>query len=173
MKRKFGLLLIAVLTYIFWQGISYVYRYFQPMEVVDIIKSNEGFYDYIIVKNPPLNEHDFIRWWQENKAGIQVRYAIPSTRDESGSFTIGVWDIGEGYETDKSGEYKPVFPYLEKYDQTCIMEIVGEERCVEKNNRYANVGRAISGWYSIEFSSGNEYIQNDKGEFVKRKKPER
>ena len=46
-------------------------------------------------------------------------------------------------------------------------------RCLNKENRYADIGKAVSGWHYINFSSGNEYIQNDKGEFVKRKKPER
>ena len=168
MKRKFGLLLIAVLTYIFWQGISYGYRYFQPMEVVDIIKNSQGLSDDIVLNKPLLNELHFIDWWKKNKIIIRDKYQVPDIEQGKKTYSIYVWDIGDGYETDKNGEYKPGF-IPEKYDQICFMELVQEERCVERKNRYAYIAEKDTGWSFIRFSSGNEYVQNDKGEFVKRK----
>lgn len=168
-KLKLKQILALLALTLLWQTISYAVRYFQPMEVVDFIKSKNGHYDFIVLKNPPLNEQNFIQWWLENKESIKEKYDIPSIDSETGSFRIGVWDIAGGYETDKDGEDKPgFFPLLfgDIYEQTCILELPQENRCVEKENRYASIGRAVSGWYYIDFANSNEYIQNDRGEFT-------
>lgn len=178
MKHRFKLLRLLIIAILLWCAGSYSYRYFQPMEVVDIVKSSDGFYDYIVVKNPPLNERRFIRWWQENKETIKAQYDVPSERDD-GVFAIGVWEIGaDGYETDKNGELKG---FNDVYDQTCIMELPHEARCVDKKNFYARIGRARGGWYSIGFAraekyigwgNGNKYIHWGDGHFKKEVKAE-
>lgn len=178
MKRKFKFLHLLIIALLFWQVGSYVHRYFQPMEVVDIVKSADGYFDYLIVKNPPLSERRFIRWWQDNKETIKAQYDVPS-ESKDGVFTIGVWEIGaDGYETDKNGELKG---YFDVYDQVCIMELPYEARCIDKTNRYADIGRAVSGWYYLDFvraekyfgwGNGNDYIHWGDGHFEKVIKPE-
>ncbi|WKU19355.1 DUF943 family protein [Advenella alkanexedens] len=175
LKIKFQFLLILPVFFLVWLGVNYGYRYFQPMEVVDILPAHEGFLDAIILKNPPLNEQDFIRWWQENKEEIRTVYHIPTEHPDVGFYSISVWDIGDGYEINKKGQLKEgvrLSPFA-VYSQNCFLMLPQKARCLNKENRYADIGKAVSGWHYINFSSGNEYIQNDKGEFVKRKKPER
>lgn len=155
MKHKFKFLRLLIITLLLWQIGSYVYRYFQPMEVVDIVKSADGYYDYIVVKNPPLSERRFIRWWQENKETIKAQYDVPS-ESKDGVFRIGVWVIGaNGYEIDRNGELKG---FNDVYDQVCIMELPHEARCVDKKSFYARIGRAVSGWYYLDFAHREKYI---------------
>jgi len=124
----------------------------------------------IIVKNPLLSEKQFIRWWQEYKDGIKAQYDIPSLRSYGdGVFEIGVWGIGEGFETDKNGEYKDSRNFFEIYEQFCIEELPQEKSCLEKKNRYADIGRNSSDLYYIDFRAGGRYIHRGDGVFVESK----
>ncbi|WKU19357.1 DUF943 family protein [Advenella alkanexedens] len=169
LKIKFQFLLILPVFFLIWLGVNYGYRYFQPMEVVDILPGNEHNSDIIVLRNPPLNEQDFIRWWLDNKEAIKQIYGVPAQREENSSYSysISVWDIGDGYETDKNGAYKPgLIP--EKYDQLCLMALPQEERCLERQGGlYARIGPALLDRYSIRFANGNEYVHVRDGNFVK------
>lgn len=170
MKKLFAILIFATALFLLiWQATIYIYRYNQPIEVVDVIKSNKGYYDYLVIKNPPLNGKKFVHWWQEHKEGIKAQYDIPSlSRDGDWVFHIGVWGLGDGFDTDKNGEYKDGYLF-EQYEQMCIDELPQEKRCLERENNYAGIGRSDSGLYYIDFFDGGRYIHRGDGQFVESK----
>ena len=170
MKKLFAtLILIIALSLLIWQATTSVYRYNQPMEVVDIIKNNDGFYEYIIIENPPLSEKQFIRWWQEHQDSIKAQSDTPLIKDD-GIFSISVWRLGEGFDINKEGEYKKDYGFfVEFYEQFCIDELPQEKRCLEKKNLYADIRRNSSGLYYIDFRAGGRYIHRGDGNFVESK----
>lgn len=174
MKKKFKLILTLTVLFLLWQSISYVHHYFQPMEVMNVLKSPNDTFDDIVLKNPPLNERHFIRWWQENKNQIEEKYNVPSIDPLDDSYRIYLWDIADGYQNNKEGEEKPGFiaflsgNYI--YEQVCLTALPQEERCIEKENLYALIERTVSGNHYIDFANGNRYIQNKKGDFIQHKK---
>ena len=168
-KKIFAtLILIIALSLLIWQATIYVYRFNQPMVVVDVIKSNDGYLDYLILKNPPLNQTQFICWWQEHKDGIKTQKDVPSISDD-GIFGISVWSLGAGFDTDKNGEYKDGGNFFEIYEQFCIEELPQEKRCLEKENNYIKIGRVRDGWKYIDFYDGGRYIDWGDGQFVESK----
>lgn len=163
----------AVMLFAVWSSISYIYRYFQAIEVVNYIKRDTGYLDAIILKNPPADSSKFIQWWQANRERIAKEHQIPSQSIE-GRYSLSFWDIGDGYHSDQTGEDKPGFsilPFGDTYDMVCFKELKKVESCLDKSNRYADLDRSVSGAVQLKFLHDKpqvSYLETKDGSFIKR-----
>lgn len=126
-----------------------------PVKIIAV--HQRGNNSTVLVKDYPFTDKGKIEWWLKNKNLLKNKYKIPKP-DESGIYTVVLWDFGEGYKEEG------------KYDRLCFDDIKQPKNCINKkklmiiSHNKDNV---------TQFTAGNEYyILQDNGLIVKRKHQE-
>ena len=103
--------IMTTLSYLLW-------HYYTPVEIIAVHDN-----DTILVKNLPYLKSQKIAWWEENKAMIQTKYAIPN-KDDDGSYYIFIMDFGEGYRIDQGTD--------QDADLLCFDDMATPANCIKK-----------------------------------------
>ncbi|WP_051936928.1 DUF943 family protein [Erwinia sp. 9145] len=136
--------------------------FMRPVEIIAAHRNRTS--SYLIVKNFPLLSSGKIKWWKENAQLLKENYNIPQP-NESGIFTVIIYDYGDGYQ-----ELKPdpdaFFPSDDLDYLICFEDMPVKANCIRKDSSIISIGRSRYGtmYYRVD---GAGFHQKPGGQLIR------